>query len=59
VGYHTECVCIWRGEGHVLCNNVKFDVITQLSGKIQRVNNYGKNYIVYCTSLALMKIKIN
>jgi len=45
--------------GCVLCNNVKFDVITQLSGKIRRVNNYGKNYIVYCTSPAFMKIKMN
>jgi len=41
------CVC-------VLCNNVTFDVTTQLSGKIRRVNNYRKNYIVNCTSPALM-----
>jgi len=36
VGYHTECICIRRGGGCVLCNDAKFDVITQLSGKTMK-----------------------
>ena len=53
MGYHTECVCIRRGGGCVLCNDVKFGIITQLSGKIRRVNNYGKTLysILYLSSI--------